>query len=252
MGSIRIGTSGWMYKHWGNIFYPKNVKGKDQLHFYAEKFNTVEINSSFYRIPSENSVKDWAKSTPSDFEFAVKMNRFITHSKKLILDDRGRDRLQIFLRSLEPLKDKMPVMLVQLQPGFRANFERLDKFLRILKKETKSFDNLNVCCEFRHESWFRKQLYDILSKHNAGFVIATYPDKVEKDYPITSETVYIRYHATPQEPGYPKEVLDDWSTYIKNIKKNRRVKNIYIYFNNDFEGCAIEDAEYLKSKLSVS
>jgi uncharacterized protein YecE (DUF72 family) len=244
---IYVGTSGWMYKPWGKVFYPNDVKGKDQLPYLAKEFATVEINNTFYRIPTNAAVEGWRKTTPKNFVFAVKINNYFTHSKKLVLDEKSIERLKFFFERVSPLKPKMAALLIQLQPSFRSNSERLDNFLTCVEKQIKT-KRTDVCCEFRHASWFTDETYDILRKHEAGFVIATYPRTFKPPYPITSEAVYIRLHATPQKPNYTDKQLDKCADYISSLGGD--VKRIYVYFNNDFEGWAIFNARYLKQALS--
>lgn len=244
---IRIGTSGWQYKQWNDSFYPAEVKGKQQLPYFAGRFNTVEINSTFYRIPSVDAAKNWLNSTPGDFVFAVKLNRYLTHRKRLIIDSAGRERLDLFLKAIKPLAPKTGAILVQLPPSFESSLERLDRFLALLHKRLDP--ETAIACEFRHGSWFNSELYDVLRRRNAGLVIAAYPGKFSGDYPVVNEVVYIRYHATPEHPDYSEDELDKWVSYIKSLDNVK--KRIYIYFNNDFEAWAIKNAKYLNSKLGA-
>ena len=236
-----------MYEHWGKVFYPDGVKNKDQLPYFAKHFDTVEINSTFYRIPPGNGVKGWHDSTPANFLFAVKMNRYLTHHKRLIIDDRSREMLDAFTRALKPLADKTAAVLVQIQPSFAANYERLETFLTYLLKQ-KFYRGKDICFEARHPSWFKgDELAALLRKHDVGFVIGTYPGSFKPPYPISSPFVYIRFHATAKKPNYTPNDLKKWADYVANLPGS--VKRIYIYFNNDFEGWAIKNAEYFKKLL---
>lgn len=244
---ISIGTSGWMYKHWGEVFYPKDIKGIAQLPYLAHEFDTVEINSSFYRIPRESAAEGWYKATPASFRFAVKLNSYITHAKKLILDGKSRQRLEWFHDALKPLGKKYDVLLVQLQPSFAANFERLETFMNALPPYVDYPHRPDICYEFRHASWFTPRLYELMRERQAGLVIATYPGKFKPPYEITSDIIYIRFHATAEHPDYSPRELDKWAAYIRDLK----ARQIYVYFNNDFEGWAIENARYLKKVLGL-
>lgn len=243
MSQIHIGTSGWQYKEWNKTFYPKGLKGKQQLPYLAEYFDTVEVNSSFYRLPRGSAAEGWRDTTPGNFRFAVKLNNYITHSKKLILDDKSRQRLKIFARATEPLGDKLAAVLVQLPPSFRANLPRLEEFAAELPKFFKL--KPDFAYEFRHDSWFTPELYQLLKQRQGSLVIATWPGKFKPPYEITSDVIYIRYHASPEKPDYAESELKKWADWLKQIN----AKRIYIYFNNDYEGWAITNAEQLKSAL---
>lgn len=248
MTKMLVGTSGWMYKHWGSVFYPDNVKGKAQLPYFANHFDTVEINSTFYHIPPGSGVKGWYDSTPAGFKFAIKLNRYQTHRKRLIIDDDSKELLDAFTKAIQPVADKTAAILVQIPPSFKANFERLDTFFTHLMKQ-KYYRERDVCFEPRHDSWYEgNELEKVLKKHNIGLVIPTYPGKFKPPYLITGSVVYIRFHATAENPGYPVKDLDAWADYVKHLPEG--VKRIYVYFNNDFEGCAIENAQYFIQKLA--
>lgn len=240
---ILIGTSGWQYKQWNKVFYPTEITGQQQLEYFAKSFDTVEVNSSFYRLPRSQSAENWYHATPSYFRFAVKMNNYFTHSKKLITDDNSRKLLKNFSKLIEPLDNKLAAILVQLPPGFSANFKRLDDVARELPKYFKS--SPDFAYEFRHASWFKPEMYKILKKYHACLVTATWPGKFRIPQEVTGEVVYIRYHATPEKPDYSKAELREWAAWLKTVKPKRA----YIYFNNDFEGWAIINARQLKQYL---
>lgn len=245
MTKFYIGTSGWQYKSWNASFYPKGVKGTDQLPYLAKSFSTVEINSTFYRIPKTSAVEGWRDHTPDDFLFAVKLNNYLTHSKRLILDDKSQSRLDIFCKALSPLWPKTGSLLIQLPPRARANYERLAQFLDVVIKKLPA--NVEIACEFRHDSWFGPELYRLLKQRQVSLVMATYPGQFRDDYPQTSPTAYVRYHATAAHPDYTHKELDRWADYLRSCP----AKKAFIYFNNDFEGWAIENAHYLMSKLET-
>lgn len=243
--NVYIGTSGWVYGDWAGVFYPPGLKPKEQLPFFAKCFNTVEINTTFYRIPRESVAAGWRDATPDDFVFAVKLNSYLTHAKRLILDDHSCDRLRIFLRAMEPLQDKSKALLVQLSPSFRADVGRLDSFLKqltgLLPKQEQVF------CEFRHPSWLTDKSYNVLRAHGAGFVIPTYPGRFRDPYPVTGNAVYIRYHATASRSNYSSRELDKWAEHIRSL--DGKVSNIFAYFNNDYAAHAIINAQYLQRAL---
>lgn len=238
---IYVGTSGWQYKHWNAAFYPKKLKGTEQLTYFAERFNTVEVNSSFYRIPSSSAVQGWHDRTPASFKFAVKLNNYLTHSKKLILDKKSQASLQHFIKNTTPLDKKLAAILVQLPPSLKANPERLDEFLSQLRKLV---GHTRVAVEFRHDSWQNGEVYKILKGHKAALVVATYPEKF-KPPEFNQPFLYVRFHATPERPNYPNKQLDRWAKFIKSSK----CRQAFVYFNNDYEACAIKNAAYLEAKL---
>lgn len=160
---IYVGTSGWMYKDWNKYFYPKSVKGKSQLSYYAKHFQTVEVNSTFYRTPKVSATEGWYDETPSSFVFVVKLSQYITHKKRLILDNESRLRLSLFIKALSPISGEIKALLVQLPPSFKLNLKRLESFLKELKAKIPS--NWTICLEFRHKSWLDKDAYTLLKKY---------------------------------------------------------------------------------------
>lgn len=244
-GSIYIGTSGWNYPMWSGILYPEDVFSKDYLKFYSQHFNTVEINTSFYHFPRITTYKNWYGCVPEGFVFSVKVHRSITHIKKLIDVETEWEK---FIEGAKVLREKLGVVLFQFPASFRYDeerFERIERFFHcFLEKETK----LKTAFEFRHTSWDNEKIKNLFEKYNAGWVIANssrYPE-IEK---ITADFVYIRMHG-PEElfaSEYSKEQLKNLAAKIKKWKKKR---DIFVYFNNDFYGYAVENARQLKELLS--
>lgn len=241
MASILVGTSGWNYKHWKDIFYPNNISQKEWLNYFANNFSTVEINYSFYRLPSISNIKNWYKSVPDYFIFAIKASRFITHLKKL---KDIEEPLNTFLENFKHLKEKTGPILFQFPPNLHQNLKKLDNLLKILPSYQK------VAFEFRHESWFRTAVYKMLEKYNAALVIAD-----SSRFPVkritTARYSYIRFHGGRKLYGskYSPEELSNWKNYIDKEANNG--VDFYIYFNNDAFGYAVENAKELASLLSV-
>lgn len=237
--SIHIGTSGWSYKHWREIFYPHGVSAKDYLQYYAKHFSTVEINNSFYHLLKEETVQNWASNVPDDFVFAVKANRYITHIKKL---KEPENRIENFLESITSFGKKLGPILFQLPPSFGFNPERFEYFLKALSADYR------YVFEFRDKSWFNSETYDILKKNNAAFCIYNMGD-YQTPKEITSDFVYIRLHG----PGglgsnkYNDEKLNEFCNDILDF--NGCGKEVFCYFNNDEAGYAVENAKELKQKL---
>src|SRR6056297_3528672 len=185
-GKIFIGTSGWSYDDWKEKFYPGNLKSKDWLDFYADHFSTVEINNSFYQLPSKKTLKSWFKKVPSDFVFSVKASRYITHLKKL---KDSKDSFKKFLKRIKYLGHKRGPILFQLPPNWHINADRLKNFISLLLKYG---DNETYVFEFRDQTWFDKKIKSILKNHSIGFCIN---DMINENIGwVTSNLVYIRFH----------------------------------------------------------
>lgn len=234
-----IGTSGWHYEHWRYIFYPEDLSKSAWLEFYARHFDTVELNNSFYRLPSENAFAGWYGSTPSGFTFAVKVSRYITHIKRL---KDCEEPLKNFLTRAKGLKEKLGPLLYQLPPGMHRNDARLESFLSILPK------GLKHAVEFRHESWLEEGVFNILHKYNAGLCIFDMPD-FSSPVVATADFAYVRFHGNKWLYGsrYTDEELADWAKRLSKLAVNLR--EVYIYFNNDAEAYAVENAKTLRGYL---
>jgi uncharacterized protein YecE (DUF72 family) len=247
---LRIGTSGWAYKHWIGRFYPIDLKPDDYLSFYAQEFNTVEINYSFYKLPSEESYINWFQEVGSDFIFAVKGSRYLTHMKKL---KDSRDPWQKICDTASCLDRKLGPILMQFPERWKKNTERLHEFLEITKAidttENKA-GGARLAFEFRDESWFCKEVYDVLEKFGAALCIADSLKFIRKDV-VTTDFTYIRYHGrTPiYAANYSKSELRAESKKIQKFLDNDI--DVYAYFNNDGEAYAIENARQLKKMLDA-
>jgi uncharacterized protein YecE (DUF72 family) len=237
-----IGTSGWHYEHWRGIFYPEKLPKTKWLEFYAGQFTTVELNNSFYRLPSEAAFAAWRDSTPANFTFAVKVSRFITHIKRL--KDTG-EAVDKFITRAKILGDKLGPLLYQLPPSMHRNDERLESFLSTLPR------GLKHVFEFRHQSWLDKEVFQILYKYNTGFCVFDMPS-VSCPLVATADFAYIRFHGSTglYSSCYSDEELASWAKRLVNLARN--LKAIYIYFNNDAEAFAVENAitlgTYLKTR----
>ncbi len=233
---IYIGTSGYNYKHWVDNFYPKDLSQRKWLKYYSGFFNTVELNVTFYRLPQEKAFLSWYKETPKDFKFCLKGSRFITHVKKL---KDVNELVKNFMNQAKLLKEKLEVVLWQFPENFKSNLERLEVFLKILKAY-----KIRFAFEFRNESWFIDEVYELLKKYNYSLVIADSSQwpYVEK---ITSNFLYLRFHGGQELYGskYSEKELE---TQAKKIKDWQRKADVYVYFNNDFRGFAVENALKLK------
>ncbi|MEF8848274.1 MAG: DUF72 domain-containing protein [Candidatus Thermoplasmatota archaeon] len=232
-----LGTSGWYYDHWKGLFYPEKIEKKDWLPYYSKKFNTVEVNASFYRLPFKNMVKGWYNKTPDNFLLTFKGSRIVTHRKKL---KNVEDYLEKFYSRIQLSKEKLAVVLWQLPPFLKRNDEKLKNFLSILNKEIKQV------VEFRHPSWFTKEVYKILKKYDIGFCVVSCPDF---STPVISTTdfAYIRWHGKDKwyRSNYSKKDLKKWASKIKKLD----VDEVYGYFNNDYNAYAPKNCLQLKEML---
>lgn len=236
-----IGTSGWHYDHWRGEFYPEKLPKKSWLQYYSQSFKTVEINASFYRLPSEDTFTVWHNTVPPEFCFAVKASRIITHIKRL---KDIQDSLLTFTQRAKLLKDNLGPILYQLPPGFHRDDYRLESFLILLNQ------NLQHVIEFRHSSWINQAVFDLLRKYNIGFCIFDMPG-FSSPVISTSNFAYFRFHGKGELyfGSYPDAELVGWAESINNISTH--VNSIYAYFNNDAGGFAIRNALTLKKYLGI-
>ena len=237
---IHIGTSGWSYKHWRNTFYPSELKVKDQFSYYTKKFNTVEINNTFYGVPSDETFLNWKNSVPEDFVFVIKANRFITHMKKLRDPSQS---LQSFMLKLEYLGTKLGAVLFQLPPYLNVNLQVLEDFLAELPEENR------FVMEFRNASWYLPEVYALLKKYNVAFCIyelAGHISPVE----ITADFVYLRLHGPGEnkyQGSYSDQTLTEWAEQCKIWLET---KDVFVYFDNDEQGYAAFNALQLRKLLN--
>jgi uncharacterized protein YecE (DUF72 family) len=240
MAEIRIGTSGYHYKHWLGRYYPAGMKPNAMLAHYLRDFDTVELNNTFYQLPNESTFDAWRDNTPGDFLYAVKGSRFITHMIKLKDAQRG---LTNFMPRAERLGDKLGPILWQLPPGWKVNVERLEEFLSILPPRHR------YTFELRNETWMTDAVLEVLKKYNAAFCIyelAGYTSPIE----ITADWTYIRLHgptAFKYQGSYSDAQLAEWADRIRTW--SRRMKAVYVYFDNDDSAYAVYNAMTLRKMV---
>ena len=236
---IRIGTSGWHYNHWRDRFYPDKLPASRMLAHYAAQFDTVELNNSFYRLPSESAFRDWRDTTPANFRFAVKASRFITHMKKL---KDPEPALANFLPRAEILGRKLGPILFQLPPWWELNLERLEAFLEALPRGHR------YCFELRNATWHTPEVFAALRSHNAAFCIYEIAG-FQSAHDLTADFAYVRLHGPggAYQGSYSDATLAEWAQRIREWQ--RRLKQIYIYFDNDQEAFAARNALRLKELL---
>lgn len=235
---IKIGTSGWVYRHWVGRFYPSDLPEHDWLSYYAQRFSTVEINRSFYRLPTFEQFHAWAVQTASypDFLFAVKASRYITHLKKLSDPQEAITRL---ITSASGLSHQLGPFLYQLPPNWRANVQRLEQFIALLPHAQRA------AFEFRDPSWFQRETFSSLSQilnvAGCALVIAiggSCPTPI--DAPCIGPFRYLRFHHGAHGIGLSDDELVFWAKRLNNDITEGR--DVYTYFNNDAEAYAIHDA----------
>lgn len=237
--NIYIGTSGWHYKDWRGPFYPAGMQQRDYLDFYLQFFRTVEINNSFYRLPSPETFTAWNRAVPEDFIFSVKASRFITHMKKL---KDPQQSLQRFMQQVVFLKEKLGPILFQLPPLWKLDLARLKDFLQALPPYYR------YTFEFRHPEWYHEKVYELLRDHHAAFCIyelARHTSPME----ITADFVYVRLHGPGEkyQGSYPVPVLREWAE--KAFEWQEKGKEVFIYFDNDQFAYAALNARTLKGMI---
>jgi uncharacterized protein YecE (DUF72 family) len=241
MSQVRIGCSGWTYKDWKGPFYPAKAPDRLRLEYYASRFDTAEINASFYRLPSEAIVEGWARRAPPGFTFAWKVSRFITHNKKL---NDCADSVALVWGRMAPLAEKLGPALIQLPPMLRRNDERLARFLELLPPGRHTV-------EFRHPSWYAPEVFAILRAHDAALCISDH-HSAPSPWEVTASFVYVRGHG----PGgryhgrYPAEALAAWAARVAGWRAAGL--DVFAYFDNDIKSAAPFDAEALMGLAGVA
>lgn len=244
-GELRIGCSGWNYAHWRHgVFYPERCPPARWLRYYAQYFDTVELNNTFYRLPRTSAVARWVAESPPGFVFAVKVSRYVTHIKRLVDTDK---HLPLLLERIEPLlrSPKIGPLLWQLPPTFRRDDERLATALRSFPPA------LRHALEFRHESWFADDVMALLREHNVALVIADRPEIAPfQTHELTADFTFVRFHHGTRglRGNYSEGELDEWADRIRGWSERC---DVFAYFNNDWEGFAPRNALGLKARLGL-
>jgi uncharacterized protein YecE (DUF72 family) len=239
-GKVLIGTSGFSYDDWKGRFYPDGLKSRQWLEYFAGIFDTVELNSTFYHLPAAKVVRSWHDRTSKDFTFAVKASRYITHRLKLA---DAEESLKLFYGRVREFGSKLGPILFQLPPSLRIDLEKLRDFCRLLKK------SYNHVIEFRHESWHRDDVMEVLKEYNVCACFVSMPG-LESIEEVTSNFIYIRFHGSSElyASRYTKKQLSVWARLLNEY--SRQNLDIYAYFNNDYNAYAVQNALTLKEMLS--
>jgi uncharacterized protein YecE (DUF72 family) len=227
-----VGTSGWQYKDWRGSFYPQDLAQKQWLEFYAERFATVEVNNTFYRLPERPTFEDWAARTPTDFEYVIKASRYLTHIRRL---QDPAEPVRRLLDHAAGLGAKLGPVLVQLPPTLKADANRLADTLEQFPAGQR------VAVEPRHETWFVDDIYDVLAKHDAALCLT---DRLGRRGPVerTASWTFLRFHegtASPH-PCYGDRALAGWVDRL--AERWPGAADCYVFFNNDPRACAVRNA----------
>jgi uncharacterized protein YecE (DUF72 family) len=237
---VRVGCSGWQYRDWRGVLYPEGLGQARWLERYAEVFDTVEVNSTFYRLASKDAVARWVQQTPPDFLFALKASRYLIHMKKLRGIEQGIER---FYERIEPLvgTPKMGPVLWQLPEWFKRDDDALAAALDLLPPG-------RHCFEFRHPSWFCDEVYELLRWHAVALAIGDRPDRPWQPFLLTTDWTFVRFHHghRGRRGNYSETELRDWAA---RLAETAREAEVLAYFNNDWEGFAVRNAIALRRMI---
>lgn len=236
----QIGCSGFYYKEWKDFFYPKGLVQKDWFKFYCEHFNTIEINSSFYKMPTVKSLSKWYKESTNEFLFTMKAPRLITHYRQL--KNCHADLAEFSQIINEGLQEKLACVLFQFPPSFAFSEERLERLIELLA----AAPSKNIV-EFRHTSWWNETVYHKLASKRIIFAGQSYPSDLSEEIIKTDSTVYYRFHGKPvlYKSQYDLSVLENFTTQIPPD-----TNEVFVYFNNTWGSSAIVNAQQLKSLVA--
>ncbi len=239
---VRIGCSGWNYKHWRDgVFYPPRLPPRRWLEHYAAYFDTVEVNSTFYRLPRRSAVANWVAQTPPRFLFTIKASRYLTHIKRLADVASG---VAIFYDRIAPLvgSPKFGPVLWQFPPTFKRDDDRLAYALEQLPPG-------RHCFEFREPSWFTDDVYALLREHGVALVIGDRPEVASfQTHEMTADWTFVRFHYghRGRRGNYSVSELETWQ---RRVARWRRDREVFLYFNNDWEGFAIQNALWMAKRF---
>jgi len=239
--AVFIGTSGWQYASWRGAFYPEKLAQRQWLEFYAAQFQVVEVNNTFYQLPKPESVRRWAAATPPDFIFVTKMNRFLTHIRRLREPEPTVERYFDVMRELGP---KLGPVLLQLPPNLEFDPEALRGTLSTMPRDVR------VAVEFRHASWSTPATRDLLAEHGAAPCVADRKNEVVTPSWRTADWGYVRLHQGTGSPSscYTPEAMQAWAQRIADEWDEG--SDVFVFFNNDAHCCAVRDAATLAGALT--
>lgn len=237
---VHVGTSGWSYRSWRGPFYPPSESPREDLAFYARHFSTAEVNNTFYRLPSIETVRSWRDTVPADFIFAIKASRYITHMKRLSDPEQP---LALLFERIQPLGDRLGPILFQCPPRWHKNVDRLGAFLQHLPRDHR------YAFEFRDPTWFDREVYDLLSAHQVALCMYDLAGQ-RSPMVMTTDMVYVRFHRPARDDtwAYDRDALVKLAEDITFWVNDGR--SVYCYFNNDPGGAAPRNAQELLELLS--
>jgi uncharacterized protein YecE (DUF72 family) len=244
-GSIHIGTSGWSYNHWRNLYYPEGLTASKWLRFYAQQFQTTEINGCFYRLPAEQTVLKWMDDVPPGFRFCPKMSRYLTHMKKLRDPEEPLER---FFSVFDPMKNVLGPVLVQLPHQLGFHLDTVQYFYEQLKR----YGDHRFVIEVRHPAWLQEESIALMKAYEVGFVISHSDGTFPYAEHVTSDVVYVRFHGPAElyASPYPDKML---RAYAKKFLSWAELgKQVWAFFNNDIHGYAPHDALRLQKMVAAA
>ncbi len=237
--SVRIGTSGWVYTHWRGVFYPKELRQTQWFSFYSRDFDTVEINNSFYRLPSAEMFDAWRRQAPPGFLYAVKASRYLTHMKKL---KDPEEPLQRFFGRADRLNNSLGPVLYQLPPRWKVNLPRFEHFLSALPK------GYQHVVEFRDASWLTEDVFRLMEQYNVAHCIHDM-EPLQIPVRVTAPPVYLRFHGDSKHSGnYDEKTLAAWARRIADWESQKLP--VFAYFNNDVGSFAVKNVRTLKDLVA--
>jgi len=219
--NLYAGSSGYSYKEWKGPFYPEKLPDDQMLRFYGERFRTVEINNTFYRMPKQSVLEEWAANVPAEFKFVLKASRQITHIKRL---KDASDSVSYLLKVAASLKDRLGPLLFQLPPFLKKDAARLREFLALLPRQQRA------AFEFRHQSWFDSEILDLLREYGAALCIAEVENDLEIPCVSTADWGYLRL----RRPDYGDPELKEWLDRLRQ----QNWRDVFVFFTHEYEGKA--------------
>lgn len=238
---VRVGCSGWFYSHWRGVFYPpQEVTTKNWFGYYANVFDSVELNAPFYRWPTAATVRRWNREAPPGFVYSVKVNQKITHERRFV---RTQALVRDYYARLAPLGAKLGCLLFQFPPGFHYSAARLQ---RLCAQLDPAFRN---AVEFRHKSWWRPNVYEALATHRITFCAVSAP-RLPEEFPSGQDILYVRFSGRTKwyRHDYSRTELAAWAERIRTSQ----AREAWVYFNNDRQGHAITNALALRRLLRAA
>jgi uncharacterized protein YecE (DUF72 family) len=238
---LHIGTSGWSYKHWHHIFYPDDLSASKYLEYYITQFDCVELNSSFYHLPLKTTVEGWMRRTPVDFIFCPKLSKYITHQLRL---NNAGEALERFFGIFDTMKSRLGPVLIQLPPGLRFDSGKAGSFFNVLRRY---YGDYRFALEIRHKSWICDEAFKILEDNRIAFTIADSGERYPYNETTTADFVYMRFHGNGQlyASNYDENELIDYARKIG--KWLEEGKQVWVFFNNDIHGYAVQNAKALSN-----